>query len=165
MRKKTVGLIAAAVAVLVIGGGVAIANHVAVVEPTTVPSGFLATHNDVENIEVDSFARVVKNGHADATIRHFVFPAGSAPLAWHTHPGPAIVTVASGTFAYQDSKGGECRTTWYSAGEGFFDPGLGHVHRGIPGPDGAHLYTLWLTPTGSPTETVAAPAPEPCASA
>ena len=95
----------------------ALGSHV-IVDPTTVPPNFLAAHNDVANIEIDSFARVVKNGHADAFIRHFVFPAGAGPLAWHTHPGPAIVTVASGTFTYQDSHGGQCRSTTYSAGEG-----------------------------------------------
>jgi hypothetical protein len=164
MRKKLLMAAAASAVLLLAVATSAIADHVVTVDPNSVPSGFLAQHNDVANIEVDSFARVVKGGHADAFIRHFVFPAGSGPLAWHTHPGPAIVTVASGTFAYQDSKGGECRTTWYSAGEGFFDSGLGHVHRGIPGPDGAQLYTLWLTPTGTPNETVPAPAPEACAS-
>jgi redox-sensitive bicupin YhaK (pirin superfamily) len=162
MRK--VGIAVLGVLLLGIVAVPALGNHVAVVDPNAVPSGFLASHNDVANIEIDSFARVVKNGHADAFIRHFVFPAGAGPLAWHTHPGPAIVTVASGTFAYQDSKGGECRTTWYSAGEGFFDPGLGHVHRGIPGPGGAQLYTLWLTPSGTPNETIPAVAPEACAS-
>jgi redox-sensitive bicupin YhaK (pirin superfamily) len=163
MRKKL--LVTAASALLLLGAASsAIASHVATVDPNAVPPGYLAAHNDVANIEIDSFARVVKNGHADAFIRHFVFPAGAGPLAWHTHPGPAIVTVVSGTFAYQDSHGGECRTRFYSAGQGFFDPGLGHVHRGIPGPDGAHLYTLWLTPSGAPNETIPAAAPEACAS-
>jgi redox-sensitive bicupin YhaK (pirin superfamily) len=160
MRKKLLMAAAASAVLLLAVATSAIADHVPTVDPNTVPAGFLAQHDDVANIEVDSFARVVRDGHADAFIRHFVFPAGSGPLPWHTHPGPAIVTVASGTFAYQDSKGGECRTRWYSAGEGFFDSGLGHVHRGIPGPNGAQLYTLWLTPT----ETVPAPAPEACAS-
>ena len=162
MRKKLAVTAASALLLLAVASS-ATADHV-VVDPNAVPAGFLAAHNDVANIEIDSFPRVVRNGHADAFIRHFVFPAGAGPLAWHTHPGPAIVTVASGTFAYQDSQGGECRTTWYSAGQGFFDPGLGHVHRGIPGPDGAQLYTLWLTPSGTPNETIPAAAPEACSS-
>jgi quercetin dioxygenase-like cupin family protein len=162
MRKKLAVTAASALLLLAVASS-ATANHV-VVDPNAVPAGFLAAHNDVANIEIDSFPRVVRNGHADAFIRHFVFPAGAGPLAWHTHPGPAIVTVASGTFTYQDSHGGQCRSTTYSAGEGFFDPGLGHVHRGIPGPGGAHLYTLWLTPSGTPNETIPAPAPEACAS-
>jgi quercetin dioxygenase-like cupin family protein len=162
MRKKLAVTAASALLLLAVASS-ATANHV-VVDPNAVPAGFLAAHNDVANIEIDSFPRVVRNGHADAFIRHFVFPAGAGPLAWHTHPGPAIVTVASGTFTYQDSHGGQCRSTTYSAGEGFFDPGLGHVHRGIPGPDGAQLYTLWLTPSGTPNETIPAPAPEACAS-
>lgn len=155
-------LVVSAVA-LAVGAGGAVAGHGTVADPATVPGGLLAAHNDVANIEIDSFARVVKHGHADVFIRHFVFPAGAGPTGWHTHPGPAIVTVASGTFGYQDTHGNACRTRWYSAGEGFFDAGLGHVHRGIPGPSGAHLYTMFVTPTGTANETIPATQPEACA--
>ncbi len=160
MRRRWI--LATAAASLAVGVGVAVAGHGPVADPATVPGGLLAAHNDVANIEISSFARAVKNGRADVFIRHFVFPAGAGPTGWHTHPGPAIVTVASGTFAYQDSHGGTCRTRWYSAGEGFFDKGFGHVHRGIPGPGGAHLYTLWLTPTGTANETIPATKPDAC---
>ena len=159
MRHRLV--LGVAATVLAVGAGGAIASHVATVDPTTVPPGYLAAHNDVAGIEIDSLARAVKHGHADATIRHFVFGPNVA-TGWHTHPGPAIVTVVSGTFSYQDAHANECRTRTYTAGQGFFDSGFGHVHRGIAGPSGAHLYTLWLTPTGSPNETIAAPAPPEC---
>jgi hypothetical protein len=154
-------LLGIAAAMLVMGVGGAVADHVPVVDPNTVPPGFLAAHNDVAGIEIDSFARAVRHGHADATIRHFVFGPNAA-TAWHTHPGPAIVTVASGTFSYQDAHAGHCRTRTYTVGEGFFDSGFGHVHRGIAGPNGAHLYTLWLTPTGTANETIPTPAPPEC---
>jgi quercetin dioxygenase-like cupin family protein len=159
VRKTLICGIAATM--LALGAGGAVANHVTVVDPTAVPAGFLAAHNDVAGIEIDSLARAVKHGHADATIRHFVFGPNAA-TAWHTHPGPAIVTVASGTFSYQDAHANRCRTRTYTVGQGFFDPGFGHVHRGIAGPSGAHLYTLWLTPTGAPNETIPAPAPPEC---
>jgi quercetin dioxygenase-like cupin family protein len=146
---------------LAVGAGVAGASHVTTVDPTAVPAGYLAAHNDVAGIEIDSFARAVKHGRADATIRHFVFGPNAA-TGWHTHPGPAIVTVVSGTFSYQDAHAGKCRTRTYTTGEGFFDSGFGHVHRGIAGPSGAHLYTLWLTPTGTENETIPAPAASEC---
>ena len=72
---------------LALGVGGAGANHVPIVDPNTVPPGYLAAHNDIAGIEIDSFARVVHHGHADATIRHFVFGPNAA-TAWHTHPGP-----------------------------------------------------------------------------
>jgi quercetin dioxygenase-like cupin family protein len=148
-------------AVVLVGAGGAIASHVVTVDPTSVPAGFLAAHNDVEGIDVDSFARVVKQGRADATVRHFVF-GPNASTAWHTHPGPAIVVVVSGSFSYQDAHANECRTRTYTTGEGFFDRGFGHVHRGIAGPNGAHLYTLFLTPTGADNETIPADARSEC---
>ena len=154
-------VLAVAAILLAVGVGGAVASHVTVVDPLTVPPGYLAAHNDVAGIEIDSFARVVRHGRADATIRHFVFGPNAA-TAWHTHPGPAIVTVASGTFSYQDAHANKCRTRTYTTGQGFFDSGFGHVHRGIAGPNGAHLYTLWLTPTGSANETIPAPAPPEC---
>jgi hypothetical protein len=160
MRRRVV-VFGVAATVLVVGVGGAVATHVPVVAPTAVPEGYLAAHNDVAGIDISAFARAVRRGHADATIRHFVFGANAA-TGWHTHPGPAIVTVASGSFSYQDAHGNKCRTRTYTAGQGFFDRGFGHVHRGIAGPAGAHLYTLWLTPTGSSTETIAAPAPPEC---
>ena len=159
MRNKV--LLGIGAIMLTVGVSGAVAGHVPVVDPNTVPPGFLAAHDDVAGIEINSFARVVRHGHADATIRHFVFGPNAA-TAWHTHPGPAIVTVASGTFSYQDAHANHCRTRTYTTGQGFFDPGFGHVHRGIAGPDGAHLYTLWLSPTGAPNETIPRAAPEEC---
>jgi quercetin dioxygenase-like cupin family protein len=159
MRNRLVlGLVAT---MLAVGVGGAAGSHVVTVDPNAVPPGYLAAHNDVAGIKINSFARVVKNGHADATIRHFVFGPNVA-TGWHTHPGPAIVTVVSGTFSYQDAHGNECRTRTYTAGQGFFDPGFGHVHRGIAGPSGAHLYTLFLSPTGAPNETIPTAAPPEC---
>jgi quercetin dioxygenase-like cupin family protein len=159
MRNRLI--LGVAATVLAVGVGSAAGSHVPTVDPVTVPPGYLAAHNDVAGIKIDPFARVVKKGHADATIRHFVF-GPDAVTGWHTHPGPAIVAVVSGTFSYQDAHANQCRTRTYTAGQGFFDPGFGHVHRGIAGPDGAHLYTLWLTPTGAPNETIPAAAPPEC---
>lgn len=92
MRSRSLLVIAATV--LVVGAGGAMASHVATVNPNAVPAGYLAAHNDVANIEIDSFARAVKHGRADATLRHFVFPAGAGTLipVWRSF------TVGSGTF-------------------------------------------------------------------
>jgi quercetin dioxygenase-like cupin family protein len=56
------------------------------------------------------------------------FAAGAA-LPWHTHPGPALVTVASGELTLVD--GDDCSVRRYSAGASFMDPGQGHVHVGL----------------------------------
>ena len=51
-------------------------------------------------------------------------PGGALP--WHTHPGPALVTVAVGELTVVDGEGCEARR--YAAGKAFMDPGQGHVH-------------------------------------
>jgi quercetin dioxygenase-like cupin family protein len=86
-------------------------------------------------------------GGADVFVQHVQLAGGTPPLPWHTHPGPAIVTVVKGTLTYEDA----CTTVIYEAGTGFVDQGFGHVHRATAGPDGADFYVTYLLPQGSPT--------------
>ena len=53
-------------------------------------------------------------------------PGGS--LGWHTHPGPAIASVASGELTVTTAS--DCTTRQYPAGKAFVDPGQGNVHVG-----------------------------------
>lgn len=147
----------------VAGSGAALASHVMQVDPTTVPTGFLAAHNKVEGIRVSSIARAVDDGRADVFIQHARLAANEA-TGWHTHPGPAIVEVVRGSVTYEDAQHGECRRVTYDAGEGFFDRGFGHVHRAIAGPDGADFYPVYVLPSGSETHIIPATAPEECTS-
>jgi hypothetical protein len=155
-------LASVAALVLVLSVGAAVASHVPQVDPETVPPGFLVTHNNVSGFEIAPIARAVRHHRADVFVWHLVAGPNQA-LGWHTHPGPAIVTVASGTFAYERQVGRECVRTWYTAGNGFMDPGHGHVHRGIAGPQGAHVYTTFILPTGTENQTLPRPAPAVCA--
>jgi hypothetical protein len=153
-------LLAATVA-MVLGVGGALANHVPQVDPATVPVGFLATHSHASNLEIAPLARAIKHHQADVFVWHLLLAPNSA-LGWHTHPGPAIVTVVRGTLGYQHEEHGECMTTWYPAGTGFMDPGFGHVHRAISREDGFDAYTTFVLPSGSPSQTILTAAPEAC---
>jgi quercetin dioxygenase-like cupin family protein len=66
-------------------------------------------------------------GVADAVIRQVVVAAGGT-TGWHTHPGPVLVIVTSGALTLYDSDDESCSGTTYGAGQGFIDPGYGHVH-------------------------------------
>jgi hypothetical protein len=150
---------------MAIGVGGAVANHVPQVDPTTVPVGFLATHNDVDAFKVKNFRRAARGGDADVFVQHaFIGPNGAT--IWHTHPGPVIVTVVSGTLNYQREEGHgrhrHCETTPYTPGHGFVDPGFGHVHRAIAGPEGLHFYATYVLPTGSANHLIPANPPESC---
>jgi hypothetical protein len=154
-------LIAVAIAAFALGAGTAIATHVPQVDPTTVPVGFLATHNDVAKFKISSFARAVKHHRADVFVQHAQLgPGGATP--WHTHPGPAIVTVVSGSLSYQDQHGKRCRTVTYQQGHGFVDQGFGHIHRAIAGSTGAHFYVTYVIPSGSANHIILGNPPPAC---
>jgi hypothetical protein len=144
------------------GSGPAMANHVSQVEPATVPTGFLAAHNSVSHVPVSVIARAVERGRADVFIQHVRLDA-NAPTSWHTHPGPAIVTVVGGALTYEDASNDRCLQATYSAGQRFVDRGFGHVHRAVAGPAGADFYVTYILPPGSPTHLIPASPPHACA--
>jgi hypothetical protein len=148
--------------VLAVSTTVAVASHLTQVDPATVPVGFLATHSDVSDFQISPLARAVKHHRADVFVWHLRLAPNSA-LGWHTHPGPAIVTVVRGSLGYQNEVNGECVTTWYTAGTGFMDPGFGHVHRAVSRADGFDAYTTFVLPSGSPSQTIPADPPAACA--
>jgi quercetin dioxygenase-like cupin family protein len=63
----------------------------------------------------------------DTVIQQVVFDPGGHS-GWHSHPGPAIVLVKSGTLTLYDGDDRACVGRSYSAGQAFVDPGQGHVH-------------------------------------
>ena len=72
--------------------------------------------------------RVVSNAkNASEVVTQNLSVAPGGHTGWHTHPGPAVVTVISGTLTYYEGKG-RCVGRAYPAGSAFVDPGMGHVH-------------------------------------
>jgi hypothetical protein len=143
----------AAVGVLVLGsGGVAVATHVTPVPSTTVPTGFFSTHTKINNVPRE-VSRLARRGRMDVFTQHARLTANQA-TAWHTHPGPGIVSVVAGALTYEDAQGGRCRKKTYKPGQGFVDRGFGYVHRAVAGPEGADFYVTYLTPRRAPTQTI-----------
>jgi hypothetical protein len=156
MRRRWLPVLA--FGVVLIGGTVAFAAHVPQVDPATVPPGpnfgsaFLATHNSVDQLRVSPFARAIKRHNADVFVQH-VRLRPNADTGWHTHPGPAIVTVVAGALTYEDA----CSHDIYGPGlefQGFLDRGFGHVHRAIAGDNGADFYVTYVLPSGSATHVI-----------
>jgi quercetin dioxygenase-like cupin family protein len=161
MQKRRIPLLAA-IAALAFASG-ALANHVAQVDPGSVPTGFLAAHNSIPDVPVSALVRAVTPDGTDAFIQH-VRLGPNVPTGWHTHPGPAIVAVVKGSVTYEDTKANRCEETTYLPGEGFVDRGFGHVHRAIAGADGVDFYVVYLLPPGSATHVIPASAPLECSS-
>jgi quercetin dioxygenase-like cupin family protein len=158
-----------ALGAVLVGGTVALAAHVPQVDPATVPPGpalgsaFLVAHNSIGQFPVWPIAQAVKPDGADVFVQHVRLGA-NAPTAWHTHPGPAIVTVVGGALTYEDARKNQCRQSTYSAGQGFVDQGSGHVHRAIAGPAGADFYVVYILPPGSATHVTPTDPSPGCAS-
>jgi quercetin dioxygenase-like cupin family protein len=132
--------------------GVAVATHVPQVDPATVPTGFVATHNHVAEVPEASFRRIAgAPGGLDTHVQHVRLTAGT-DTGWHTHPGPAVVSVVKGELRYEDA----CRRATYGPGTGFVDAGFGHVHHAIAGSDGAEFYVTYLLPHGAPQHFIPA---------
>ena len=144
--------VAGAVVVVV---GTAIAAH-APIDPATVPTGFFVAHNRVADIPVAAIARASAPNGAEVYVQHLSLGANQV-FAWHTHPGPVVVTVRSGSLIYQDAGPNACRDRTYTAGKGFVDPGFDHVHRVIAGPSGAEIYSTFFLPLGSESHLITTP--------
>jgi quercetin dioxygenase-like cupin family protein len=160
MRLKVALVLAAGIAV-VGGAGIAIAAHAPQLDPATVPTGLFVTHNRVAEVPISPFARAAAAKGADVQMAHLRFGPNQA-FAWHTHPGPIFVNVRSGSLTYQDTAANACRNRTYVAGEGFVDPGFGHVHRVIAGPAGADIYSTGIYPPGYEIDPILVSAPEDC---
>jgi hypothetical protein len=163
MRSKWIVAVAAIGAIG--SAGVAVASHVTEVDPATVPTGFLAAHNSIGEVPVSALARAVTPDGADVFVQHVRLGANVA-TGWHTHPGPAIVTVVGpkSALTYEDEQANECKHVTYLGGQGFVDLGFGHVHRAVAGPDGADFYVTYLLPRGSESHVIPASAPDACSS-
>jgi quercetin dioxygenase-like cupin family protein len=63
----------------------------------------------------------------DTVLQQITFEPGGYS-GWHSHPGPAVVLVASGQLTFYDGDDESCSGRTFSAGQALIDPGQGHVH-------------------------------------
>jgi len=74
-------------------------------------------HGGTMVVHVDDPTRTVD-------VKYTVQPGARFP--WHSHYGPVIVNIISGSLTYVPE--GTCQEKTYSAGQAFVDAGHGHVH-------------------------------------
>jgi quercetin dioxygenase-like cupin family protein len=86
-------------------------------------------------------------------------PGGSS--GWHSHPGPAILSVKSGTLTFYEAHDPSCTPQAFPAGTGFIEPG-GDVH--IARNEGTENLTLnvtYIVPRNAP-QRIDEPSPGNC---
>jgi hypothetical protein len=81
------------------------------------------------------------NDMLDMVMARITIPSNSS-LPWHTHPGPAFVTVTAGTLTFVD--GETCTLRTYGVGQSFVDVGQGHVHTAYSGSTETALYVTYV---------------------
>lgn len=115
------------------------------------------TDSEGENPQVKITATVP----TDVYVNHVtVAPGGNS--GWHTHPGPSVVVIKTGTATVYDSDGSSCPATAYAAGTGFVDAGGGHVHLVANlGSTPLEIYAFQVIPHGDP-RVISAPQPANC---
>jgi len=75
----------------------------------------------------DAKVKIIAKEPSDVyVVNNTVAPGGYS--GWHTHPGPSVVLVKSGTATVYDGDDPNCTPVRYAAGTGFIDAGGGHVH-------------------------------------
>lgn len=102
------------------------------------------------------------SNRGDVAVQHVVLAPGGS-TGWHTHHGPAIVIIKSGSFTLYDGDDPSCGGTTYEAGDVFVDEGYGHVHIGRnEGSANTELYVTYLDVPVGESPRVDAPAPGNC---
>jgi quercetin dioxygenase-like cupin family protein len=77
--------------------------------------------------EQDARVKIIAKDPSDVYVVTNTVAAGGYS-GWHTHPGPSVVLVKSGTATVYDGDDPNCTPVRYPAGTGFIDAGGGHVH-------------------------------------
>ena len=84
-------------------------------------------HNDDDDVVTANLVKILAKDPSDVyMVRNTVAPG--ADSGWHTHPGPSIVMVTSGTASVYEGDDPSCTPVAVPAGTGFIDAGGTHVH-------------------------------------
>ena len=170
-RGRTITILAAAAAAVLIGAGVATAEDQPPPEVDR-PSGFegevLAPHSaftdDVQGeLEITydggpTLESDLWDGAETALVVRVTWQPGGTS-GWHTHPGPAVVTVTEGEVEVTNAV--DCVPRTYRQGEAFMDPGQGNVHiaRNPSDSENATAYATFIgVPDGEPATVWVEPA-------
>jgi quercetin dioxygenase-like cupin family protein len=70
---------------------------------------------------------VIHVADARETVVQQIVIGPGGQTGWHSHPGPVVVLIKSGTLTLYSGEHG-CEARAYSAGQAFVDSGQGHVH-------------------------------------
>lgn len=134
-------------AAMVVTFGGAVAGVALATPPSGVLSGTVVARGSFQDpvdikFKLDGGSNeVIHVKGAGETVVQEIVLAPNGSTGWHSHPGPVVVVIKSGTMTFYDDT---CVVRTYTAGQAFVDSGQGHVHiaRNL---DQTQNLTLWAT--------------------
>jgi quercetin dioxygenase-like cupin family protein len=161
-KHKLLGAILLAPLVTVAVAATALATPSSGLVPTTLSVGRFGEFHVKTNAEPDHQIELKTKGDSDVYVVNNTFAPGGTS-GWHTHPGPSLITVKSGTITAYEGDDPTCTPHAYTAGQGFVDPGDGHVHLlRNEGTADAVTVVVQIIPAGAPRRIDVVPAPGNC---
>src|SRR5688500_18996684 len=122
-------------AIAFVGAAIVALGGIALATPgSSVTAGPLTRSSFIDKVDFkfkfdspDGHKHVAHLGDPSEVITQEITIAPGGHTGWHSHPGPVLVQIKSGTLTYF-SADAPCAALSYSAGQSFMDPGRGHVH-------------------------------------
>jgi len=148
------GVVVSALAVSIAMAGTAVATPPSgILSGRVVARGSFADPVDVKFKVKDGREEVTQVKRAGETVMQEIVVAPGGQTGWHSHHGPAVVLVTSGSLTIYSSEDPSCGGRTYVAGQAFVDPGQGHTHIAF-NHDASENTVLWVTyfdvPAGAP---------------
>jgi quercetin dioxygenase-like cupin family protein len=162
-RNLNFAVLAAVVATVLVAGGAMATAGSGVSATLLARSAFIDNVDLKVTVQTDGATKVAKVRSGDVVEQHIIIgPGGNT--GWHTHPGPVIVLIASGTITLYDGDDPTCTGHPYTAGQSFVDIGSGHVHlgRNLSATANVELYVTYLGVPSGTSPRIDAPDPGNC---
>jgi quercetin dioxygenase-like cupin family protein len=167
MRNRFTFALTAALVCVVAIGGIVLATTPSGVMSTTLAVGRFEDINARTKTDIDPTrhthywrARIKTNRSTDVWIVENTFAPGGT-FGWHSHPGPSLVVVKSGSLTLYRGNDPTCTPQVVEAGSGFVDDG-GEIHLvRNEGTVDAVVYVTSLVPAGF-ARRIDQPAPGNC---
>lgn len=152
MRTRLLFAVLAALLVSVVLAGLALATQASGVTSTTIATGNLDVEVDLHVKTGDWKLKLETKGLTDVSVvENRVAPGGT--FGWHSHPGPSLIVVKSGTITFYRADDPTCSPDVYTAGQALLDPGNAvHVGRNEGTVDVVVIVTR-LVPDGAATRS------------
>jgi hypothetical protein len=108
---------------------------------------------------------VIHAPNAQDTVMQQIVLAPGGHTGWHSHPGPAIALIKSGSLTLYSGDDATCSGRTYSAGQAFVDHGQGHVHigRNLSTTDNTEVWVTYLDVPPGASVRIDQPNPGNCA--